>query len=159
MNKITCFNTLRKALTTEISLTDKLLALLKTESKLSPKDSEALLMMSEDKNKLIHEIERHYNRRITYIQNLGFTPDHQGTQSCISKCDRNNELSLAWKLFMQKVKDCRQVNQINGSTLDSSLRVVKQALSILYGEQVNENTYDASGHSKSSSIGRSIAKA
>lgn len=159
MNKITCFNTLKKTLTAEISLTDKLLTLLNAESKLSPKNSDALLMMSEDKNKLINDIERHSSKRIAFIQTLGFTPDHKGTQSCISACDRNNELSSIWKLFMQKVKDCRQINQMNGSTLDSSLRVVKQALSILYGEKINENTYDASGHSQSSSIGRSIAKA
>ena len=57
MNKITCFNTLQKALSVEIRLTDKLLALLKAEGKLSPKDSDALLMMSEDKNKLIQDIE------------------------------------------------------------------------------------------------------
>lgn len=159
MNKLTCFNNLKKTLTNEIGLSDNLLVLLKAESNISPKDAEALLKISDDKNKIIIEIERSHNNRNALIQTLGFSPDHEGTESCISACDQNSELSTIWKLYIQKIKECQNMNQINGSTHDSSLRVVRQALSILYGEQVNENTYDASGHSQSNSLGRSIAKA
>jgi len=159
MNKITCFNELKKTITHEIGLTDKLLSLLKSESKTSPKDTDALLSVSDEKNKLLQIIEQHHSNRNAFIKYAGFSPDHQGTIACISACDHNNELSTLWKKFQAIVKECQHINQINGSTLDSSLRIVKQALSILYGEKIHENTYDASGHSKTNNMGRSIAKA
>jgi flagellar biosynthesis/type III secretory pathway chaperone len=159
MNKRDCYLGLGIMLDAELAHTDALIALLRTESKILPKDADALLELSEQKNSLLKKLEQCHVNRNSLIQSVGYNADHEGFESCIAWCDHNDKLHTKWTNFMEQVKTCRTLNQLNGSVMDSSLRVVKQALSILYGQQLYENTYDANGQAQSANMGRSIAKA
>jgi len=159
MNKSTCLIELGIMLDAELAHTDALIAALKTESKIQPKDADALLEISEQKNCLLKKLEQCHVNRMSLIQKLGYNADNAGFEECIAWCDKGDTLQAKWMKFIEQVKTCRTLNQINGSVMDSSLRVVKQALSILYGQQLNENTYDAEGQSQAANLGRTIAKA
>ena len=59
MNKRDCYLGLGVMLDAELAHTDALIALLKAESKLLPKDADALLELSEQKNSLLKKLEQH----------------------------------------------------------------------------------------------------
>jgi flagellar biosynthesis/type III secretory pathway chaperone len=158
MNKSDCFKRFKQSLNLEIQQVDTLLQLLKRESNTLPNDAETLLTISTEKDKLIQSLNDANQQRQSIIQKLGFNADLQGVERCFRACDQQGQLIAIWKEFLTKAKACRKLNQLNGSTLDSSLRVVKQALSLLYGEKINESTYDEKGHSQARQLGRSIAK-
>lgn len=148
-----------KSLKLELDQADALLALLNRESKTPPSEAETLLSISAEKDALIQSLDDANTQRQALLNKLGFkTIDNKAIEICFRACDQHGELMKLWNQFLEKITSCRKLNQLNGSTLDSSLRVVKQALSILYGEKVNENTYDSMGNSQSSQLGRSLAK-
>lgn len=159
MDKTQCYTALDSQLSEELKESHLLHALLKEEGTISHKDSEKLLSLLDQKKGLLLKLEQHHANRNALTQTCGFSPDNQGMESCIAWCDHNQQLANKWADFLQLVSDCRNLNQLNGSIMDSSLRTVKQALSILYGQQMNENTYNADGQEQSSGLGRSIAKA
>jgi flagella synthesis protein FlgN len=159
MDKKNCHIELGKKLDEELRHSRSLLSVLKEESIISHKEADKLLSISEQKNTLLIKLEQLHASRNSLIQTFGFGPDHQGMESCIAWCDHNQQLINKWTSFLQLVTECRSANQLNGSTMDSSLRTVKQALAILYGQQLNENTYNANGQEQASNMGRSIAKA
>jgi len=159
MDKKNCHIALAKNLDEELTHSRSLLTILKEESTISHKEADKLLSISEKKNTLLNKLEQLNTNRNSLIQTFGFNPDHQGMESCIAWCDHSRQLINKWTSFRQLVSECRSINQLNGSIMDSSLRTVKQALAILYGQQLNENTYNANGHEQNGSLGRSIAKA
>lgn len=159
MNKKNCHIELHKKLDEELKHSHSLLCLLKEENNISHKEADKLLSISEQKNALLIQLEQLHASRNSLLQTLSFSPDHQGMESCIAWCDQNETLITKWTKFLLLVTECRNINQVNGCTMDSSLRTVKQALAILYGQQLNDNTYNANGQEQSQSMGRSIAKA
>lgn len=159
MDKKNCHIEIKKGLNEELIHSRSLLAILREESTVSHKNTEKLLALSEQKNSLLMQLDQLHCNRNSILESFGFNPDNQGMESCISWCDHNLQLKKQWQAFLQIVTDCRNVNQLNGSIMDSSLRTVKQALAILYGQQLNENTYNAHGQEQNSGMGRSIAKA
>lgn len=159
MDKKECHTEINKGLNEELTFSRSLLAVLKEEGSVSHRNAEKLLALSEQKNSLLIQLEQLHAYRNSLLQRFGFSPDNQGMEACIAWCDHKLQLKQQWQAFLQLVTDCRSINQLNGSILDSSLRTVKQALAVLYGQQLNENTYNAHGQEQSSGLGRSIAKA
>ncbi len=159
MNKKDSYIELGIMLDAELAHTEAMIALLKKEGKILPRDTDALLEISEQKNCLLKKLEQCHINRNSLLQAFGYNPDQHGLEACIAWCDLDGKLQSKWNEFKEQVKTCRTQNQLNGSVMDSSLRVVKQALSILYGQQLYENTYDANGQAESGNKGRSIAKA
>ena len=81
-------------------------------------------------------------------------------QALIHSCARQSgKLKERWDLLCGKISECREQNQINGRAMDTSLRAVRQALSILYGQIEQKSGYDADGSEINEKLTRSIAKA
>lgn len=158
MNKSDCFTRFKKSLILEIQQLDTLLELLQDERNTRPNEAETMLDISAKKDKILQSLNDANLQRHALLQKLGFKTDTRGVEICFHACDQDGELMRLWNQFLTKARSCRKLNQLNGSTLDASLRVVKQALSLLYGEKINENTYDAKGNSQAGKLGRSIAK-
>ncbi len=159
MNKKECYLELEIMLDAELAHANALIDLLKNEGETLPKEADTLIEISTQKNCLMKKLEQYHTHRTALIKTLGFNTDLQGFKDCIAWCDRNNNLQSKFNRYTEQVKTCKTLNQLNGSVMDSSLRVVKQALSILYGQQINEDTYNATGQAESGNRGRSIAKA
>ena len=48
---------------------------------------------------------------------------------------------------------------MNGSIMENGMRSIKQALAILHGEEMQQDTYNSKGTENSQHIGKTIAKA
>jgi len=160
MNKKNCSDTLRELISAELHHTEALMQILKDEKDTLPSESEQLLAISKNKQRELEALEKYSLKRIALIQSLGYAPSHDGMEFCINWCDPHKKLLNLWHQFIGKVSECRLLNQVNGGILDNNLRMIKQALSILHGQQPGStNTYDAKGQEQQASMGHSIAKA
>jgi len=160
MNKQTCSTKLHELIKAELEHTEKLSAILQEEKETLPSESEQLLAISKNKQRELEMLEKISLKRISLVQSLGYAPSHEGMEFCLNWCDPHKKLLPLWKQFIEKVSECRLLNQVNGGILDNNIRVVKQALSILHGQLPNNtNTYNAQGQKQQASVGHSIAKA
>ncbi len=159
MDKHTCRTELSTMLDNEIDQMEILDSLLVKEKDIIASDSSLLLTINDEKKKIYDALEHYSSMLNAYIQTHGFSPTQDGIESCISWCDNNNILSAKWGLLKANIGRCKKLNRLNGSIVDNSLRSIKQALSILYGQQENEDTYSSDGHENKNTLGRSIAKA
>ena len=159
MDKLNCRSELSGMLENELEQTEILTDLLIKEKSTISGDNESLLKISTEKKKILDALENYNSRRNAFMQAHGFSPTRDGIESCISWCDKNNTLANKWILLKTNISQCKKLNLLNGSIVDNSLRSIKQALSILYGQQENLNTYSSDGHENKNTLGRSIAKA
>jgi len=160
MDKQTCKHEIKKLLDIENINAQKLISVLKQESLALPKDPDKLQDIENEKIALLEELDQGHSLRNALLQQLGYSPSYEGTESLIAWCDSSGELILAWRQFMDKIQQCKHLNSVNGSIINNGLRVVKQALSILQGGQSNgPSIYDAKGQQQGPASGRAIAKA
>jgi flagellar biosynthesis/type III secretory pathway chaperone len=159
MDKQNCQNSLKQIMQQETGHTEKLLTLLDQERSLVSGNPEELMRVSEEKLKLIEQLELLNQKRNSIVQECGYAPDKQGMEACISWCSPDKSLHAVWQQLSQNVIECRSQNQLNGSVMDNSMRAIRQALSILYGQTSQESGYNASGSEVNDKLSRSIAKA
>ena len=159
MDKIPCRNELKKVLETELQHTESLHQLLVQEKSALVNDPETLTVLSDKKQVLISQLEKIQHHANAFLQDCGFSPDRQGMESCISWCDTEKNILPVWKRLTDHIKECRKQNHLNGSIMENGMRSIKQALAILHGKVLQQDTYNANGTENNQSIGKTIAKA
>lgn len=160
MDKPRIIDILSGMIDSEIAGTEKLLDLLRKEREQINGNPDHLVMLSEEKLVLITELEQLDQKRTAVIADMGYSPDKIGMQAFIEQCgDKSGTLQERWSLLCEKISECRSQNQLNGRVVDTSLRAVRQALSILYGQIEQDNGYSATGSETSHTLSRSLAKA
>jgi len=158
MNKKDCYTSLGKILKLSIRDTLSLNDLLTEEKKLLPSESDLLVNNSDEKSAMIKQLNHYHNEISALVTSCGYEPSNDGIESCITWCDQNNILRKKWHDFIDQVRYCQSMNQVNGCIVDNGLRAVKQALSLLYGQTNSQQTYNAYGQEDQNGLGRTIAK-
>lgn len=159
MDKNSCRNELKKVLEIELKHTESLLEILVQEKSVLVSDPEALTVLANKKQLQIAELEKIQNHANAFLQDCGFSPDRQGMESCISWCDTDRKIIDIWNQLTEQIKECRKQNNLNGSVMENGMRSIKQALAILHGKELQQDTYNAKGTENSQSLGKTIAKA
>lgn len=158
MNKCNCYISLNELVEVEIKETQALNKLLQQEKDLLPKESDLLITISKSKHIIIKSLDAYNNKLNALVQTCGFTPGRDGIESCIAWCDHKNTLRNQWNKLVASIKKCQTLNTLNGSVVDNSLRAVKHALTVLYGQPEAQKTYNANGQEEHQGFGREIAK-
>ena len=160
MNRQSCSEKLQQLLNAENQYADKLMSVLKMEREALPRNSDKLQIIDNEKTDLLQQLDKSHSQRNAFVQQSGYDPTFEGTESFIAWCDNTGNLLKIWKQFIDKIEQNKQIYALNGSIINSGLRVVKHALSVIHNSQGGAvNIYDASGQQHSSSSTRSIAKA
>jgi len=158
MDKNSCYISLNDLVEIGLKETLALNKLLQQEKDLLPKESDLLASISNSKNTIISSLDSYNAKLNALVQTCGFTPGRDGIESCIAWCDNKDTLQKQWNILMENIKSCQTLNMLNGSVVDNSLRAVKNALTILYGQTGTQQTYNANGQEEHQGIGREIAK-
>ncbi len=139
-----------------------LLSLLQDERNvLSKNDSSALENITNSKEELAEAIQISTRQCRQYLQQAGFGDNSQSLSEYIKMCSEPfaTKFEPMWHNLQSILKQCQEENRINGKLINSSQRRIKQALSILQGQPVDEDLYGSGGKSVTSSLGNSLTHA
>jgi len=150
---------LKQHLSQDLSDLDKLTELLRSEKELlKTRDHEAIQRTAKHKSELVGQIEQRSKTKAKLIASsgLGIKPGH--VEASLSKLG-DSELIELWKASRSKMELCKERNQVNGSIISRSLQRTNKLMSIIRGQNRNENLYSQQGKEQSLSGRHSIGKA
>jgi len=139
-----------------------LMSLLQAERNvLSSNDSAALEVITNKKEKLTETIKTSTKQCKQYLQQAGFGNDNLSLNKYIETCAEpfTAKLKTMWSSLQAVLKQCQEENRINGKLITSSQRRIKQALSILQGQPVEEDLYGKAGETINPTSGNSLTHA
>lgn len=122
-------------------------------------DSGALEAVVEEKNRLLHRLNKLDGEREALLLQSGYADGAEGLQAYLASHDQDGELNALWETLTQHARRCRDKNRINGGLVDVSLNAVRQALQLLRGETEGTAVYDPRGQAIGTANQRSLAKA
>jgi len=140
----------------------QLMALLQEERNIiSSNDGIALEEVTLSKEKLAETIQistQHFNQ---HLQQAGFGNNNLSLSKYFETCVEPvaTQFKTTWQNLQLVLKQCQDENRINGRLLNSSQRRIKQALSILQGQSIEEDLYGSGGESVNQSSGNSLTHA
>jgi len=140
----------------------QLMALLQEERNiLSSNDGAKLEKITHSKEQLAETIQTSTRQCSQQLHQAGFGNDNLSLSKYIETCAEPvaTQLKTTWNNLQSMLKQCQDENRINGKLLNSSQRRIKQALSILQGQPVEEDLYGSSGESVNHSSGNSLTHA
>lgn len=116
---------------------------------LKQRDSDALIEITQVKQKLIESVESFWNERLVLLQGAGYSTDKEAVLNLVST---DSQLVSQWDELESVLLNCQQQNQVNGLLVDMSRQQTQQLLSILLGEDSLKGAelYDAKGSTSSS---------
>lgn len=162
MDKSLELQTIAKYLTEAGNQTRQLMQLLQDEREsISSNDGNALEKIATSKATLAQTIQTSTKIFNQHLQQTGFSADKDGLADYLENCDTTHASNFkdTWKELQALLKKCQDENRINGKLLGSSQRRIKQALSILQGQAIDEDLYDRGGETVNHSTGNSLTRA
>ena len=145
-----------------IEQAQRLMSLLQDERNvLSTNDSSALENITNSKEQLAEAIQISTRQCGQYLQKAGFGDNNQSLSEYIKTCSEpfSTKFESMWHNLQSILKQCQEENRINGKLINSSQRRIKQALSILQGQPVDEDLYGSGGKTVNTSSGNSLTHA
>jgi len=140
----------------------QLMSLLQDERNvLATNDGSALEKITNAKEKLAQTIQSSTQQCSQFLQEAGFGSNNLSLKKYIDSCAEPlaTQLRTAWLALQSVLKQCQDDNRINGRLLNNSERRIKQALSILQGQPVEEDLYGKGGQAVNQSPGKSLSHA
>ncbi|MCK4742523.1 MAG: flagellar protein FlgN [Sulfuriflexus sp.] len=128
---------------------------------ISSNDGQALEEIAVNKATLAQTIQASTKVFSQQLQQAGFSADNHGLTDYFENCDQTHASNFkdTWQNLQLRLKECQDENRINGKLLGSSQRRIKQALSILQGQPVDEDLYGRGGEAVNHSTGNSLTRA
>lgn len=140
----------------------QLMSLLQDERNiLSSNDGAALESITSNKEQLAENLQKSTRQCSQRLQQAGFGSDDLSLSKYIDSYEEPFAVQLKeqWLALQSILKQCQDENRINGRLLNSSQRRIKQALSILQGQPVEEDLYGKAGVAVNPSSGKSLTHA
>lgn len=135
--------------------------LLDEEAALTDQDLERSESIASNKEQLTTKVEQAEQLRQSLCQQLQITPDKAGIQTWLKSKPTSLQQQIAslWKRITYLGQKCSSQNQINGILVAHLHRHAQDALSILRGAVVGEDSYSQSGAHENKQNQKIIAKA
>lgn len=156
-----CRGRLNELLSAEYTCAGLLQSVLQAEAQaLLARDLDELGRLVSEKHRLILQFEQLDADRRHLLGEFGHENDPAGVEAFIAWCDDTGHLVRGWKSLLERLRDCQQLNRVNGVTLESSRRHAQNILGILRGHPALPDLYSPTGTSAQPAIAsRSLAKA
>ncbi len=97
--------------------------------------------------------------RVRFLSAHGYSQEHGGMTKWLQQRDGGNpQIAELWQQLLTLAENAQQLNQINGSMIDTRLRNNQQALAILQVAAKQSALYGPDGQTQSLGLGRPIGK-
>ncbi|MBU1689473.1 MAG: flagellar protein FlgN [Gammaproteobacteria bacterium] len=97
--------------------------------------------------------------RTRFLSAKGYSQEQGGMMKWLQQRDGGNpQIAELWQQLLALAENAQQLNQINGSMIDTRLRNNQQALSILQAAAKQSALYGPDGQTQALGLGRPIGK-
>lgn len=156
----TCRTNIGNLLQRELELTTQLQPLLADEYRsIVERDTTCFEQLIADKAGLLERLSGLEQERATIQENAGFAAGHAGMEDCLCWCDPRQQLVPHWQALQAHAAVCHRLNRKNQQLAELCSRHVREALHLLRGEELRQDTYLADGETDHRHSSRSIARA
>lgn len=143
----------------DLTLSEELLGLLKNEAQsLSQHNYDTLRNITEKKQPLIEQLERHANLRNQWLKSLYKVADTSNWVRLLKSLE-TPDIEKRWQLFSTQIEKCRHMNNSNGLLINRGQNTCSQLLRLLKGGEKTSELYTPKGNKQSTSIYTTVAKA
>ncbi len=145
----------------EICLARLAASLEKELSALESRDLEELEQAVMNKREALQQTGELHHRRAKLLQQFGFSNNDAGVYSCIARCSPNlsRELTTLWQNLHIWTARCRDLNMVSGRILESNIRCIQQALTILRSGSQPLELYGPQGTTRGQNPSTPLARA
>ena len=159
MTSYECQQRIHELIREEIDLSDQLREALQKEYQvLSTNDDESIQRITDHKQQIIGSLESLNRQRETELDKAGYQGNKFGMNAFINQCGET--FIRDWQNLIEVISECNRQNEINGIIINASSRHTALALSLLKGQQGEDNPrYGASGKSLGNTYSNPLAKA
>lgn len=159
-NRETSRSNIGTLLQRELELTTRLQALLADEYRaIVERDTTCFEQVIADKAGLLDRLSGLEQERATIQESAGFAAGHAGMKDCLCWCDPRQQIVPLWQALQANAAVCHRLNRRNRQLAELCSRHVREALHLLRGEEVRQDTYLADGETDHRHSSRSIARA
>lgn len=118
-----------------------------------------LLELARIKSEKVVLLSQLADSRTRFLSEQGYPQEHGGMAKWLQQRDGGNpQIAELWQQLLALAEDARQLNQINGSMIDTHLRNNQQALAILQAAAKQSTLYGPDGQTQALGLGRPIDK-
>lgn len=147
------------ALGEELARLQEFVGLLQREQELlKGSETEALLVLIENKNILANALAEQSRARENRLQALGLASGRAGMDAWLSSSG-NTEERQAWARLLELAGMARELNALNGKLIGMHMQHNQQALTALLSAADNAATYGPDGQQQTGLGGRMLGKA
>lgn len=149
-----------KNLEAEVRVFQDFIQVLQTEQDaLVQGNVDPLLELARIKSEKVVLLSKLAESRTRFLGVQGYSQEHGGMAKWLQQLDgRNPQIVELWQQLLALAENAKQLNQINGSMIDTRLRNNQQALTILQAAAKQSALYGPDGQTQSLGLGRPIGK-
>lgn len=150
-----------KNLEAEIRTYQAFIQVLQTEQDaLVQGDVDPLLELAQIKSEKVVLLSQLAEKRTRFLSARGCAQEHGGMKKWLQQQRNgdNPQITELWQQLLSLAENAQQLNQINGSMIDTRLRNNQQALAILQTAAKQSALYGPDGQTQSPGLGRPIDK-
>jgi flagella synthesis protein FlgN len=149
-----------KNLEAEIRTYQAFIQVLQTEQDaLVQGDVDPLLELAQIKSEKVVLLSQLAEKRTRFLSARGCAQEHGGMAKWLQQRNEDNpQIAELWQQLLSLAENAQQLNQINGTMIDTRLRNNQQALAILQTAAKQSALYGPDGQTQSPGLGRPIDK-
>ncbi|GAO37522.1 FlgN [Sulfuricella sp. T08] len=118
-----------------------------------------LLELARIKSEKVVLLSQLAENRARFLSALGYPQEQGGMMKWLQQRDGGNpHIAELWQQLLALAENAQQLNQINGSMIDTQLRNNQQALAILQAAANQSALYGPDGQTQALGLGRPIGK-
>lgn len=125
---------------------------------LQQRDQKQLSALVEEKEQLLGKLDQSAKLRSQWLQQLGLKASADDWEKLVLK-QQDPSLNDRYQALNDSVKNCRELNEVNGRLIGRSQQTLAKLLNIMRGTQATPQLYGSNGSTQNSSESRCFTQA
>jgi flagella synthesis protein FlgN len=125
---------------------------------LQQRDQKQLSALVEEKEQLLGKLDQSAKLRSQWLQQLGLKASADDWEKLVLK-QQDPSLTDRYQALNDSVKNCRELNEVNGRLIGRSQQTLAKLLNIMRGTQATPQLYGSNGSTQNSSESRCFTQA
>jgi len=150
-----------KSLEAELQAFQDFIQILQTEQNaLVQGNVDPLIELARIKSEKVVLLSQLAKNRTHFLSSQGYSQEHGGMTKWLQQMrdERKPQVAELWQRLLTLAENAQQLNQMNGSMIDTRLRNNQQALAVLQAAANQSALYGSDGQTQSLGLGRPIGK-